>query len=195
MSSCCNSKDKNQEADAKGGACCGGGDKTEAAACGSKPCFFTRYRPLFVIVLLSIAAALAITIPIGTSWMHGMHMGMGTLLLFFAALKLFDIRGFQRGFIQYDLVTKAVPVYGFIYPFLELALALLYLSQIALAPTYIATIVIMLVGGAGIIRAIIRGKTPNCACMGAVLDVPLGAVSIVENFGMATMAAAMLLLV
>ncbi len=154
---------------------------------------FKRYIPLFVVVALAALGAGALQLPLDTvgahAWMHGF---MGLFLLNFAMLKLFDLEGFADGFQMYDLLAKRVRPYALAYPFIELALGLAYLAHIAPAATYTATIVIMLFGAAGVFKALREGLDINCACMGTSLNVPLSTVAVVEDAGMALMAAAML---
>lgn len=149
-----------------------------------------RYWPLIVVV--AIAMAMAFCLHETYLWMRWMHQAMGFFLILLAMLKLFDIPGFQRGFRKYDLMAQVFPLYGYVYPFLELGLGLSYLSQSYLTQTAVATIIIMSVGLAGIMISVRQGRTLNCACMGNVLNVPLSTVSILENGGMILMSAWML---
>lgn len=123
-----------------------------------------------------------------------MHLFMGFFLINFSMFKLFNIPGFADGFQMYDLLAKRFRPYAFIYPFLELGLGLAYLSEIALVPTYIFTIVLMSFGALGVFVALKHQLKISCACMGTVLDVPLSTVAVVEDLGMTAMAISMLLL-
>jgi hypothetical protein len=144
-----------------------------------------RYQPLVVILLLQ--ALVAAVLPL--DFMHGF---MGLFFVSLAMFKLFDISGFANGFQKYDAIAKPFRPYAYIYPFLELALGLGYLSQCALRETYIATIILMTISAAGVVREIARGNKFQCACLGTALQVPLSTVSIVENLGMGLMAVWML---
>lgn len=148
-----------------------------------------RYQPVLVIAGASVLGGLAIV-----SGGHGgfMHGAMGLLLFQLALLKLVDIGGFAEAFARYDIVAKAWRPYGYVYPFAELALALAYLSGAWPSATYAATVLIMGLGSIGVIRTLARGEQVKCACVGSKIDVPLGAVSVLENVGMAVMAAVML---
>jgi len=119
---------------------------------------------------------------------------MGLFLLCFAMFKLFDLAGFATGFRKYDLLAGVLSPYAFIYPFLELALALLYLSGFMVQVAFIGTIVLMGFGLIGILRSMRRGQKLQCACMGTFLNVPLSVVSLSENVGMVVMAIVMLVL-
>lgn len=117
---------------------------------------------------------------------------MGFFLCQFAMLKLFNLRGFVEGFQKYDLLASKLRLYGWVYPFLELLLGLGFLSFIWPVATYIATLILLLFGAIGVFIALARGLDTKCACMGTVLDVPLSTVAVVEDIGMAAMAAILL---
>jgi hypothetical protein len=52
----------------------------------------------------------------------------------------------------------------------------------------------MVFGSLGVFHALRQGLDLECACLGTVLHVPLSTVALVEDLGMAAMAAAMLLI-
>lgn len=148
------------------------------------------YWPLIVVILLAVT--LPVVIDRNAPAMTWMHQSMGYFMVILGMLKVFDLKGFKKGFAKYDIVTQSVPAYGFIYPFVELGLGLLFLSQSFLIFGYVATAVVMTVGLAGIMRATGQGKKLNCACMGNVLAVPLSTVSKIENGSMIIMSVVML---
>lgn len=100
--------------------CCAG-KKQEA----SPPSYFLEklklYRPLLVILVLSVISACAVNITSANSYMN---LLMGFFLLFLSALKLFNIEGFTTTFKRYDLLAKHIPFYGTVYPFIELVMSL-----------------------------------------------------------------------
>lgn len=151
------------------------------------------YLPLMVIVGLAALAGAAKQVHYGgwstETWMLDF---MGVFLVIFSAFKFFDLEGFADGFGMYDLLAKPFRPYAYLYPFLELALGLGYLSRWHLTTVLVATVVLMGFGALGVIRALKRGLDLECACMGTVLRVPLSTVALLEDLGMAVMAAAML---
>jgi hypothetical protein len=154
---------------------------------------WSDYVPLLVIVVLTLLAACAKqnAYPGAWNWMAWMHDFMGFFLVVFAMFKFFDLSGFADGFQMYDLLAKPLRVYAYIYPLLELSLGLGYLSR--WQPTFIygATVGLMIFGSLGVLNALRKGLDLECACMGTVLKVPLSTVALVEDLGMAFMAAAM----
>jgi len=152
-----------------------------------------NYRPLFVLLALITLAAMAMVY--GRYILRPadfMRYFMGLFFLQFAMFKLFDLKGFADGFQMYDLLAKPFRPYAYVYPLLELALGLLYLSGTALQWANIATLALMAFSAVGVLRGIRSKMDIRCACLGTVLNVPLSTVSAVENIGMGLMAAAML---
>jgi hypothetical protein len=153
------------------------------------------YVPLIALVLVALAAALAIVQGFGGGLREGMHAYMGVFLTVFALLKIFDLEGFADGFHMYDLAARHVSrKWGYAYPFVELALALAYFGFAAPVAVYWATLLVFLFGAAGVLLALRRGLDIDCPCMGNVLSVPLSTVTLVEDLGMAAMAAILLLM-
>ena len=151
-----------------------------------------QYWPLISLVLIAALAASALAMGSQKGSGAGMHFFMGFFLCQFAMLKLFHPSDFAEGFQMYDLVAKKVRFYAYLYPFIELALGLSYLSFFWPFTTYIITILVMGIGAVGVIRALKQGLDVRCACMGTVLDVPLSTVTLSEDILMGAMALWML---
>ena len=142
-----------------------------------------------MILLVTIIA----TVNGSGSWRDGMLNFMAGFFLVFSGLKLLDVPGFAEGYSTYDLLAKKVKAYGYLYPFLELLLGLLYLTRINLPLTNIATVVLMLFSGLGVAIKLARKEKFQCACLGTMIKVPLTKVTLIEDFGMALMALIMML--
>lgn len=150
------------------------------------------YWPLISLVILSALVAFCLQYSHSEGLMQWMHYFMGIFLLFFSSLKIFDIKGFVDGFVMYDILAKKVRWYAYCYPFIELFLALSYLSFFAKIFIYLLTIIVMLFGVVGVIFALYEEIDIYCPCMGSVLKVPLSTVTMAENLLMSIMAAVML---
>ncbi len=124
------------------------------------------------------------------AWMTNVMAGF---FLVFSAFKFFDLTGFANAYASYDLLAKRWPTYGYIYPFLELALGLGFLFRFAPDLTNTATLVLMTFSSLGVLNALRNGQKIQCACLGTVLKLPMSTVTLVEDVAMATMAAVMLL--
>ena len=154
----------------------------------------TDYWPLGSLIVVAALAALAIAAGSGQTTMRGfMHAYMGVFLIFFALLKVFDLEGFKDGFAMYDLIAIRNSAWGYVYPFIELALGLAYLAFLWPRSVYVATIIVFGFGAIGVILALRKGLDIACPCMGNVLAVPLSTVTLTEDGVMAAMALSLLL--
>lgn len=151
------------------------------------------YLPLIVIVLIALLAAFARASGIGDGKTF-MREFMGIFLVIFAMFKLFDLPGFADGFQKYDIIAKRFRPYALVYPFIELALGLAYQANLYQTLTNSILLAGMVVGATGVFWALYKGLDVACACLGTVLKVPLSTVAVVEDVGMAAMAAVMLFL-
>ncbi|MEM7313653.1 MAG: heavy metal-associated domain-containing protein [Planctomycetota bacterium] len=152
------------------------------------------YLPLLLLVGFLALASLIVQLRSPTfSLKEFMSDFMGGFFLAFAYLKLLDLRGFATTFRTYDLVAEKLPAYAWVYPFVEAGLGVAFLLRFAPRLTSIVTIVIMLVGTAGVALTLRSGQKIRCACMGTVFNLPMTTVTVVENLGMALMAGLMLL--
>ena len=122
-----------------------------------------------------------------------MHAYGGVFLVFFALLKIFNLKGFMNGFAMYDLIAMRNSAWGYLYPFIELALGLAYLAFFWPTATYVATIVVFTFGAIGVVLALRRGLDIACPCMGSVLTVPLSTVTLTEDLLMVVMAIMLLM--
>lgn len=157
-----------------------GEDSTESTTSAAS------FAPLLVAVALIGAGSLA------SGGVDGfMARFMGGFFLVFGGLKLLDLRGFVSAYAMYDLLAARITAYGWVYPFLEVGLGLAYLAVPGEANLHLATLVLMAFSSVGVIRAVTRGKKLKCACMGTAFNLPMTTVTIVEDLGMAAMAAAM----
>ncbi len=120
---------------------------------------------------------------------------MGGFFLAFSFFKFLDLSGFAASYARYDLVAEKWKAWRYIYPFVELMLGMAFLAASGtnwLIAVNIATLILMVIGTAGVIRSLVRKDQVRCACLGAVINLPLGVVTLIEDLGMAAMAAFML---
>lgn len=151
--------------------------------------WFKTYYPLLLIVTMISLVSLRGSVGIH-DWM--MHFMAGFFLVF-GFFKMLDIRGFRDAYAGYDLLAKKWYHYGFVYPFLEIALGFAFLFRFEVQATLWASIILMGFGGLGVINALRKKQTIRCACLGTVLNLPMSTVTLVENFGMVLMSVLMLI--
>ena len=68
----------------------------------------------------------------------------------FSLFKLLNIKGFATSFSNYDLIASRLPIYGTIYPFIELTLGICFLANFGLLYVNVLTLIVMSVGSIGI---------------------------------------------
>ena len=118
---------------------------------------------------------------------------MGLFYVVFSFFKLLDLKGFPESFQMYDPLAKIIPVYGWMYPFIELTLGLLFLMRFQISLALIATIVILGITTIGVTRALLSKNSIQCACLGTALKLPMTKATFIENSIMIVMAVVMLL--
>lgn len=151
------------------------------------------YWPLILTVLYLLGGtAIAATVAGNWNAMFAMRVFMGLFFIAFSFFKLLDLAGFAQAYTSYDLVAERSIAYGYVYPFIELALGCAYLLGVWPVITNLVTLIVMLVGTAGVVRAVVKGRDIQCGCLGTMFNLPMSTVTIVEDVSMAAMAAVML---
>ena len=161
----------------------------------TKPRFeFSTYKPLFLVVSYVIGAAALFELS-HPSWELSRFMSnfMGFFFLGFAFFKLLNIAKFADAFATYDIVAQRSRSYALAYPWVELSLGLLFVTRALPMFANIITAVIMSVGLIGVIAAVRKKQTIQCACLGTAFNLPMSVVTIIENSVMLAMALTMLL--
>jgi hypothetical protein len=158
------------------------------------------YLPLIVVLSLLLAACIALAIKDlhtgirATSLEKFVTRFMAGFFLAFAGFKLMDLPGFVEGYTTYDLLAMRWRPYAWLYPFIELAFGLLMLASLGGAILLWAELAVMAFSGVGVAIKLAKREPFHCACLGTFLKVPLTAVTLVEDFGMAALAGLLLLL-
>ena len=150
-----------------------------------------QLKPLFIILLFIAAAAVLMN---KNTWDYTAIMldFMGLFLVVFSFFKLLDLKGFPATFAMYDPLAKLVPAYGWVYPFIELALGVAFLMRFELAIALVGTIIILGITTVGVSRALLGKKQISCACLGTVLKLPMTQATFIENAIMLFMAVFMI---
>jgi copper chaperone CopZ len=154
------------------------------------------YFPIFLIfgyiagISLLVQAAQG-----GFHLMQWMSHFMAGFFLVFSFFKLMNLKGFAEGYQSYDVVAKAVPAWGFIYPFVELVLGIAFLTGFNPLVTNAVTLVVMGVSTIGVVQSLLKNTPFQCACLGTVIKLPLSKVTLFEDLLMVAMSAIMLVLI
>ena len=147
--------------------------------------------PLFLILgYITIASILLNINPWdGSSFMLDF---MGLFYIVFSFFKLLDLKGFPESFKMYDPLAKAIPAYGWVYPFVEVALGLMFLMRFKIDIALIVTLVVLGITTFGVTKVLLNKKAIQCACLGTALKLPMTKATFIENTIMLIMAAIML---
>ena len=152
--------------------------------------WFETYKPL----LLIFGYVTLVSCFVGKDWMTMMRYFMAGFFLVFSFFKMLDLRGFAESYRMYDVVAKAVPSYGYIYPFIELWLGMAFLINFNPLWTNIIALVVMGSSAIGVIQSVLDKRKIKCVCLGAVFNLPMSTLTIVEDLLMVAMSGVMLLM-
>ena len=151
------------------------------------------YKPLLLIVGFIASVSLLSQFPFSSfSFMLWMRHFMAGFFIVFSFFKLLNLQGFANSYSMYDIVAAKWKSWGYAYPFVELVLGLLYLTNIAPLATNISTALILGISSIGVIKSNMDKKKIKCACLGDVFNLPMSTVTIVEDFSMVGMSLIML---
>lgn len=155
----------------------------------------TTYKPLLLIVGFIAGVSLLSQFPFDDfSAMLWMRHFMAGFFLVFAFFKLLNLEGFANSYQMYDIVAANWKAWGYVYPFVELGLGILYLINVAPIFTNWLTLIVLGISSVGVIKSVLNKQKIKCACLGDVFNLPMSTVTIIEDLTMVAMAAAMLLL-
>ncbi|KGO88625.1 heavy metal transporter [Flavobacterium rivuli WB 3.3-2 = DSM 21788] len=151
------------------------------------------YKPILLIFgYISAISLITAMWGDGFSGMTFMRVFMAGFFLTFSFFKMLDLKGFAESYAMYDVVAKKIPAWGYVYAFLELALGLAF--ALNFAPLYVNafTAVLMAVSLLGVLQSVFNKKQIRCACLGAVFNLPMSTVTIIEDGLMIAMSIAMI---
>src|SRR5688572_7229194 len=118
--------------------------------------FWTTYKPILLIFsyLVGLTVLVEITSP-QVSIMRWMGHFMAGFFIVFSFFKLLDLPAFASSYSTYDIIAKRWYGWGYIYPFVELLLGVLFLTNYQLLLTNIITVVVMGISSIGVIQSLL----------------------------------------
>lgn len=155
---------------------------------------FKKFLPLVVIFSSIILFTVIATYVHGFTLEFAMRMMMGSFFAVFGAFKIFNLTAFADAYSTYDIIAKRSRAYAFIYPFLEILLAVLYLTDMGGIYRDIFTFLLMTVSSVGVIQKLRLKEEIPCACLGMVFKLPMTNVTLFEDVLMAVEAFIMILI-
>lgn len=152
------------------------------------------YKP----ILLIFGYVLAVSLIAGFSTAEfnadlAMRVFMAGFFLVFSFFKMLDLNGFADSYTMYDVIAKKFRPWAYMYAFIELGLGLAYATNFAPLLTNAVTLVVMTISIIGVLQSVLNKRAIQCACLGAVFDLPMSTVTIIEDGLMIAMSAFVLL--
>lgn len=150
-----------------------------------------QLKPLLLIILYITTASILLHY---NNWLWDEFMldFMGLFFIVFSFFKMLDLNGFAQSFKMYDPLAKRVPVYGWIYPFIETTLGLMFLIRYEINVALIITLIVLVVTTIGVTKTLLAKKSIQCACLGTALKLPMTEATFIENAIMIVMAIMMI---
>lgn len=157
--------------------------------------WFETYKPILIIFAYITGIVILIEITKDSfAWEELMQNFMAGFFLVFSFFKILNLQGFAESYAMYDVVAKKWNGWGYVYPFIELALGIAYLLKFNQLLTNAVTIIIMGVSIIGVLQSVLNKRKIKCACLGAVFNLPMSTITIIEDALMIAMSAVMLII-
>ncbi len=156
--------------------------------------WFETYKPILLIFAYIVGVTLVLQF--GNHHfdaMQWMQHFMAGFFLVFSFFKLLNLKDFAESYAMYDIVAKRINIWGFIYAFIELGLGIAYLINFNPLVTNSITFVVMSISIIGVLQSVLNKRKIQCACLGAVFNLPMSTVTIIEDALMITMSALMII--
>ncbi len=144
--------------------------------------WFETFKPIllifFYISLVTVLVQLNNHLFDTMQWMQ--HFMAGFFLVF-SFFKLLNLKGFAESYVMYDVVAKQIPAWGYVYALMELGLGIAFLINFNPLLTNSITFVVMSISIIGVLQSVLNKKKIQCACLGAVFNLPMSTVTIIED--------------
>ncbi len=158
--------------------------------------WLSTYKPILLIfVYITGVAVIAGSNQHAFHWMPAMNIFMSGFFLTFSFFKMLDLKGFAESYAMYDVVAKKIKAWGYVYVFIELLLGIAYAINFNPVLTNIVTIIVMAISSIGVLQSVLNKRAIRCACLGAVFNLPMSTVTIIEGGLMIAMSTFMLMAV
>lgn len=151
------------------------------------------YKPVLLIFMYITFITVIVQLAQGQfNFMEWMGHFMAGFFLVFSFFKMLNLKGFAESYRMYDIVAARIPVWGYIYAYLELSLGIAYLINFNPLLTNAVTFVVMTVSIIGVLQSVFNKKKIQCACLGTVFNLPMSTITIIEDLLMIAMSGWML---
>lgn len=152
--------------------------------------FVEMYKPILLVFGYILATTLLVELANGGfDWMRWMRHFMAGFFLVFSFFKMLDVPAFAMSYSSYDVLARRWLGWGYVYPFVELALGILFLLNFHPILTNWLTLGVMGISTIGVAKSLLKKRRFQCACLGAVFNLPMSHITLVEDLLMVGMAA------
>jgi cation transport ATPase len=152
------------------------------------------YKPILLIFGYITSVSFLIQYLSGSfNLMQLMNHFMAGFFLVFSFFKLLNLKGFAESYAMYDVIAKRWNGFGYMYAFMELAIGIAFLTGFNPIITNAVTCLLMSVSIIGVLQNVLNNKKIKCACLGAVFNLPMSTVTIIEDALMIVMSGVMLI--
>jgi copper chaperone CopZ len=156
--------------------------------------WIATYKPILLIfAYITTISIIAATHDNTFHWIQAMNIFMAGFFLTFSFFKMLDLKGFAESYSMYDIVAKRIKAWGYIYAFIELVLGIAYATNFQPLIINIVTLIVMTVSIIGVLKSVLNKRNIQCACLGAVFNLPMSTVTIIEDLLMIAMSGIMLI--
>jgi len=152
------------------------------------------YKPILLIFFYITAVSLL------AQWgndsfdfMRWMRHFMAGFFLVFSFFKMLNLKGFVESYVMYDVLARQIPAWAYIYAFVELGLGLANVVDFNPVVTNLTVLIVMAISIIGVLQSVLNKKKIQCACLGAVFNLPMSTVTIIEDALMIAMSGIMLI--
>ena len=114
-----------------------------------------QLKPLFIILGYIFIASILLNYK---NWnlTNAMLDFMGLFYIIFSFFKILDIKGFSMSFRMYDPLAKQAPIYGYIYPFIEVLLGMMFLIRFEVNIALIITLIVLGITTIGVTQTLLN---------------------------------------
>lgn len=153
------------------------------------------YKPIFLVFAFILGITLLVELTQdGFNWMRWMNYFMSGFFLVFSFFKMLDLKSFAESYATYDILARKWMGWGYIYAFIELGLGISFLTGVYPLVTNAITFMVMSVSIIGVLQSVLNRRQIKCACLGAVFNLPMSKITIIEDGLMILMSLGMILL-
>lgn len=156
--------------------------------------WFETYKPILLIFFyISLVVVFVQINSERFNIMMAMQYFMAGFFLVFSFFKFLNLKGFAESYVMYDVLAKRIPIWAYLYAFIEVSLGMAYLINFNPLVTNIFTFTVMSLSIIGVLQSVFNKRKIQCACLGAVFNLPMSTITIIEDALMIVMSGYMII--